>query len=71
MVMILRILNTKQKVLHLFNEIMDVHQIYCGNHLMINISQIIMLYILNSYSAICLVYLRKLKEIMVRICSNH
>ena len=71
MVMVLRILNTKQKVLHLFNEIMGVHQIYCGNHLMISINQIIMLYTLNSYSAICLVYLKKLKEIMVRICTNH
>ena len=37
MVMVLRILNTKQKVLHLFNEIMGVHQ---SNHYAIHLKLI-------------------------------
>ena len=56
--MILRVLITR-KVFHFFNEIMDVHQIYCGNHFMMCVSQIIILYILNLYSVICQLYLNK------------
>ena len=38
---------------------MDVHQPYCGNHFMIYVSQIIKLYTLNSYTAVCQLYLNK------------
>ena len=34
-------------------EMVEVHQIYCGNHFMMDESQIIMLYSLNLYSAVC------------------
>ena len=36
---------------------MGVNQTYCGNHLIIHVSQVIMLYILNS--AVCQLYLNK------------
>ena len=38
---------------------MDVNQIYCGSHVTIYVSQIIMLYTLNIYSAVCKLYLNK------------
>ena len=34
--------------------------IYCGNHFMMYVSQIIMLYMVNIYSAICQMYLNKI-----------
>ena len=36
---------------------MDVHQTYCDNHFMMYVSQRIMLYTLNSYSAVWQLYL--------------
>ena len=33
---------------------------YCGNHFMMHVSQIIMLYMVNIYSAICQMYLNKI-----------
>ena len=45
----------------------DVHQTYCDNHFMMYVSQIIMLYTLNLYSAVSQLYLSiKLEEKMVR-----
>ena len=38
---------------------MDVHRTYCENHFMMNISQIIILYTLNLYSAVWQVQLNK------------
>ena len=38
---------------------MYVHSTYCGHYFMMYISQIIMLYTLNSYSAMCQLYLEK------------
>ena len=40
------------------NEMMDVHSIYCGHHLTMYVSQILMLYT-NLYSAVCQLYLNK------------
>ena len=34
-------------------EMVDVEQIYCDNHFMIFVSQIIMLYTLNLYPVVC------------------
>jgi len=42
---------------------MDSHQIHYGNHFMMHVSLIIMLYALNLYSAICPLYLNKTKKI--------
>ena len=39
---------------------MDVDQTYCGNDFTINVSQIIMLYTLNLYSAVYQLYPKKL-----------
>ena len=39
--------------------IIDIHWPYYGNHFMIHISQIIMLYILNLYRVVCQLYLNK------------
>ena len=36
----------------------DVHWTYCGNHFLMYLSQIIMLYIINLYSAVCQLYLK-------------
>ena len=38
---------------------MDVHWNYCGNHLTMYVSQIILLYTLNLYSAACQLYSNK------------
>ena len=38
---------------------MDVHYTYCATHFMIYMSQIIMLYSLNIYSAVCQLYFHK------------
>ena len=50
--------------LYFFNfcihEMMDVPLTYCGHHFMMCISQIIMLYTLNLYSAVCQLYLNKI-----------
>ena len=48
---------------------MDVHWIYCGHHFMMYVSQIIMLYTLNLYSAVCQFYLNKTGR--KNICSNN
>ena len=40
-------------------QMMDVHYIYYGNHFMMYVSQIIMLYTLNLYRAVCQLYLNK------------
>ena len=41
---------------------MDIHQIYCDNHSMMQASQILALYILNLYSAVCPSYLNKTRR---------
>ena len=45
---------------------MDVQQTNCDNHIMMYVSQFIMVYLLNLYSAICQIFLnntgRKKKE---------
>ena len=46
-------------ILYLYKR-MDVHQTYYDNHFIIYASQIIMLYILNLYSATCQYYLNKI-----------
>ena len=38
----------------------DVHSTYCGNHFMMYINQIIMLFNLNLYSAVYKLYLNKI-----------
>ena len=38
---------------------MDVHQTYCNNHFVMNIHQILTLYILNFYTTVCQSYLNK------------
>jgi len=38
---------------------MDIHGTSCGNHLMIYLCQIIMLYTLNLHSAVCQLNLKK------------
>lgn len=38
-------------------EIIDVNKTCCGNYFIIYISQIIMLYTLNAYNAVCTFYL--------------
>ena len=43
-------------------EITDVHQTYCGNHFMMYVSQIIMLYTLNLHSAACQLNLNKTRR---------
>ena len=40
----------------------NVHCTYCGNHFMVYVSQIIMLYTLNLYSAECQLYLNKTRR---------
>ena len=40
-------------------KIMDCHQPYCDNHFMMYTSQIIMLYTLNLYNAVCQLQLNK------------
>ena len=45
-------------ILYLY-EMMDDHHAYCDNCFMIYVSQIIMLYTLNFYSAVCQLYLNK------------
>ena len=41
---------------------MDVHYIYYDNHIMMYVSQTIMLYTLNFYSTVCKLYLIKMQE---------
>ena len=41
-------------------EMVDVEQIYCDNHFMIFVSQIIMLYTLNLYTVVCQLHLSKI-----------
>ena len=38
---------------------MDGHQTYCGNHFMMDVSQINVLYTLNLYNPVCQLYLNK------------
>ena len=45
----------------------DVHWTYCGNHFLMYLSQIIMLYIINLYSAVCQWYLNKTRRKKVKI----
>ena len=40
-------------------EMMNVHWIYCGNYFLMYVSQMIMLFTLTLYSAICQLYLNK------------
>ena len=47
----------------------DVHRTYHGNHLMMHPSQIIILYILNLYSAVYKLYLNKAgKNKLIKEC---
>ena len=61
---ILRILITRKTffsialILYLFERV-DVHYTHCGKHSMMYVSQIIKLYTLNLYSAVCQLYLNK------------
>ena len=38
---------------------MDVHKTYCGNHFITNVIQIIKLYTLHLYRAVCQLYFNK------------
>ena len=46
---------------------MNVHCTYCGHHFMMYVSQIIMLYTLNLYSAVCQLYLKKTGRKKLRV----
>ena len=46
---------------------MDVHYTYCGNHFMMYLSLIIMLYTLNLYSGVCQLHLNKTERKKKRI----
>ena len=47
---------------------MNVHYTYCENHFMMSASQIIMLYTINGYSAVCQLYINKTGQIFLK---NH
>ena len=42
---------------------MDVRQTYCDNHFMMYVNQRIMLYTLNSYSAVWQLYLNNIRKV--------
>ena len=41
---------------------MNVNQMFCGDHFTVYLSQIIVLYTLNLHSVVCQLYLNKLRE---------
>ena len=46
---------------------MNVHYTYCENHFMMSASQIIMLYTISGYSAVCQLYVNKTGQIFKKI----
>lgn len=40
-------------------EMIDIQQTYCGNHFVMDVSQIMVLYTLNVYPVVCHLHLKK------------